>query len=97
MDLPCLGWEGVVGYTIIFLNIMIEIVKENRSRITFLALGFLGTLLVNLFRLALILGAGVTFGAPAAEAIHNHGGDFIFLLWILAFLFLIDRFTKNRN
>jgi exosortase/archaeosortase family protein len=97
VDLPCIGWEGIVGYTIIFMNFMVEIVTENRMRILWAILGFFGTMAVNLIRLVIIFAFGAVWGASIANIIHGHVGDIIFLVWILGFLYLIHWFLKKKQ
>lgn len=95
INMPCIGWEGITGYTIIFLAFMFELDISNRMKILWAVLGFLGTIGVNLVRLTLILFAGAFWGAPAADIIHTNAGDVIFLFWILAFLYFVIWFSKR--
>jgi len=95
VDMPCIGWEGVMGYTIIFLNLMVEIEKKNKMRVLWGFIGFIGTLFVNLLRLVLIFVVGAVWGVSSAEMIHSRSGDLIFVLWILVFFFIITRLQKR--
>ncbi len=97
VDLPCIGWEGVVGYSIIFTNFMVEIVTENRMRVLWVILGFFGTMGINFIRLVIIFAAGAIGGASVADLIHSHVGDILFLVWILGFLYLIHRFNERKS
>jgi exosortase/archaeosortase family protein len=97
VDLPCIGWEGVVGYTIIFLVLLSDFEISNKMKIFWSALGFLGTLFVNLLRLALIFSAGAIWGASVAEIIHQNAGDIIFLVWILVFWYIVLWFSKRTD
>jgi exosortase/archaeosortase family protein len=96
VDLPCIGWEGLVGYSIIFMNFLVEFVTETRMRIVWAVLGFFGTMGINFIRLAIIFASGAIWGASIADIIHSHVGDILFLVWILGFLFLIDRVQKKK-
>jgi exosortase/archaeosortase family protein len=97
VDLSCIGWEGLVGYTIIFMNFLVEIEKKIRMRILWVILGFLGTMGVNFIRLAIIFASGAIWGSSIADIIHSHVGDVLFLVWILGFLFLINWFKKKKQ
>jgi exosortase/archaeosortase family protein len=97
VDLPCIGWEGIVGYSIIFMNFLVEIVTKNRMRILWAVFGFFGTMGVNFIRLAIIFASGAIWGTSIADIIHSHVGDVLFLVWILGFLFLIDWFQKKNQ
>lgn len=97
IGLPCIGWEGIVAYTIILVAFITELDVSYRMKIFWSVLGFLGTLLVNLLRLTIILAAGAVWGAPAAQLIHTNAGDVIFLVWILAFWFAVLWFSKRMS
>jgi exosortase/archaeosortase family protein len=97
VDLPCIGWEGLVGYSIIFVNFMVEIVPEKRMRVIWGILGFFGTMGINFLRLSLIFAFGAIWGASVAELIHTHAGDILFLAWMLGFLYLIHWISKRRQ
>jgi exosortase/archaeosortase family protein len=96
IDLPCIGWEGIMGYTIIFLNFLTDLVKSNKMRLFWGVLGLIGTIFVNIFRLTLIFIAGELWNVEAAVLIHRHGGDIIFIAWIFFFIFIIAK-IKNIN
>jgi exosortase/archaeosortase family protein len=95
VDLPCIGWEGFVIYTIIFLNLIMYIEKENKQRLIWWGLGILGTLAVNLLRLVLIFVAGAIWGVSIAQVIHYNMGDVIFLVWIFGFTYFVYWFKKS--
>lgn len=97
VDLPCIGWEGVIGYTIIFLVLLSDFEISNKMKIFWGVLGFLGTLFVNLLRLTFIFSAGAIWGASVAEIIHQNAGDVIFLVWILVFWYIVLWFTKRME
>ncbi|UCG55053.1 MAG: exosortase/archaeosortase family protein [Dehalococcoidia bacterium] len=97
IDLPCIGCEGVVGYTIIFLVLLSDFEISNKMKIIWATLGFLGTLFVNLLRLTLIFTAGAIWGASVADIIHQNAGDIIFLIWMLAFWYIVLWFTKRAE
>lgn len=96
IDLPCIGWEGLIGYTIIFLNLIIDFEKSNKMRLIWGILGFFGTIIVNTIRLTLIFIIGCVFNVQAAMLVHQHAGDIIFIIWIFAFILLINKIKKSK-
>lgn len=96
INLPCIGWEGIMGYTIIFLNFLIDIEKNNKMRLIWGVLGLIGTIFVNIFRLTIIFIAGELWDVKAAMLLHQHMGDFIFIIWIFVFIFFIDKYKKTK-
>jgi len=95
INLPCIGWEGVVGYTLIFLIFISDLEIGNKMKIFWAITGFLGTLFVNLLRITLIFSAGLIWGASVADLIHQNAGDIIFLVWILVFWYIVLRFSNR--
>lgn len=96
IDLPCIGWEGIMGYSIIFLNLLLDLENNTKMRLIWGLLGLIGTIFVNIFRLTLIFIMGELFNVQAALLIHQNIGDFIFIIWIFLFIFLIDGFKKGK-
>ncbi|MBA7494789.1 hypothetical protein ES702_05366 [subsurface metagenome] len=96
IDLPCIGWEGLMGYTIIFLNLMVDIEKSKKMRLIWGVLGLIGTIFVNWFRLTLVFVVGKLFDVQAAMLIHQHLGDVIFVIWIFTFIIFIDKIKTAK-
>jgi exosortase/archaeosortase family protein len=96
IDLPCIGWEGLMGYSIIFLNLLMDFEDNNKMRLFWGVLGFVGTILANIFRLSLILIMGELFDVQVAKLIHEHGGDIIFVIWIFVFIFIIHSYKQGK-
>lgn len=96
VDLPCIGWEGIMGYTIIFLNLIIFIEPRNKRRLIWGILGIMGTIFMNIIRLTLIFSMGALFDVQVAVFIHQHMGDVIFIIWIFVFILIMDRFKNFK-
>jgi len=96
IDLPCIGWEGIMGYTIIFLNLIIFIEPRNKRRLIWGILGTIGTIFMNILRLTLIFSMGALFDVQVAVFIHQHMGDVIFIIWIFVFILIMDRFKNFK-
>lgn len=96
IDLPCIGWEGIMGYSIIFVNLVLDFEISNKMKLIWSVLGLIGTMFANFFRLALIFILGDLFGVETALLVHQHGGDIIFLIWIFAFIFIINKFKDVK-
>lgn len=94
IDLPCIGWEGIMGYSIIFVNFILDIEKNNKMRLVWSVLGFLGTIFVNTVRLTIIFVMGAVYGAETAMYIHQHLGDVIFVVWIFLLVLIIGKIRQ---
>lgn len=96
VDLPCIGWEGIMAYTIIFINLLVDIEKSNKKRLIWGVLGLLGTIFINILRLTIIFIIGTLYDVQVALIIHQHLGDIIFVVWIFIFLFVISEYKKSK-
>lgn len=81
--------------TVLFLGIFALFAWEQRTPprrlAAYLALGVVGLHLANVLRLALLAVVGHRWGAAALQTAHQHAGWVLFLLWTLAFWWLVLR------
>lgn len=86
----CVGWQSFILFAITLLT-GLQGPYTLRSKIESVVLGFLGTFLVNLLRIASVCVVALCFGQLPAIIYHDYGGTIIILLWLFAFWY----FTYN--
>jgi len=95
----CLGWQSVLLF---FISLFAGFRGNftNISRIKCIVMGFLGTLLVNIFRMSIITIGIYYVNSLAAQIIHDYLAAFLTILWLIFFWWFVFSFvleTKEVN
>jgi thaumarchaeosortase len=90
---PSAGLDGIVIGLLVVLAICVKAGTGWRRGASYLALGVVGSFLVNVLRLALLAAYALSniTDPKAFEAFHSVAGELIFIPWIIAFVILILR------
>ena len=80
----CVGWQSFILYAIT-LATGIQGPFSRASKVEAMVLGFLGTFLVNLLRVASVAVVAYHFGTLPAVIYHDYGGTLIILAWLFGF------------
>ena len=97
---PCAGVHSLFIYTFVILLFIKDAAIPFKWKITCIAIGAVGTFIVNVLRIVSICIIGSTAGSEAAQLFHSYYGELYFVAWILAYLtviFLLSRriYTKS--
>lgn len=81
----CVGWQSLLFFVITaFVGLQGER-YTNLSKIKCLAIGLLGTFLINLGRIALVTLVTFYFGQAVGAIIHDYGSTLIVIGWLMFF------------
>ena len=90
----CVGWQSFILFALTLIT-GISGSYTLRSKIETVTLGFLGTFLVNLFRIASVCVIALYFGQFPAIILHDYGGTIIILLWLLGFWYITCNYVLD--
>ncbi len=97
---PCTGVTGVFLYTALmsieYIVLTRRLGASTRYILSTYAIGLTITLALNILRVTTIIYLAVDYGIKASELFHNIGYELIFLVWILAYMYLVDRIWRIR-
>lgn len=80
----CVGWQSFILFGITLLT-GIQGPFSKASKFEAMVVGFLGTFLMNLLRIASVAVVAYYFGQLPAVIYHDYGGTVIILLWLFAY------------
>ena len=80
----CLGWQSAL-LLVVSLIAGLKGNYTNLSRLKCVALGLFGTLLLNIFRMAIIAIGIYYVNSLAAQIIHDYFASFLTLIWLITF------------
>lgn len=86
----CVGWQSVVlfGFSLL-AGLRGGLGWEARTQVV--VTGLIGTVLVNVLRIAVVGIVAAAFGSPPAILLHDYGGTLLVVTWLLAFWAGADR------
>ncbi len=80
----CVGWQSFILFAVT-LATGIQGPFSKASKIEAVIIGFLGTFLVNLLRIASVAVVAFYFGQMPAVVYHDYGGTILILIWLFAY------------
>lgn len=80
----CVGWQSFILFAVT-LATGIQGPFSRGSKFEAMVVGFLGTFLMNLLRIASVAVVAFYFGQLPAVIYHDYGGTLIILLWLFAY------------
>ncbi len=80
----CVGWQSFILYAATLVT-GIQGPYTKVSKAEAMVVGFLGTFLLNLVRIASVAAVAFFFGQLPAVIYHDYGGTVIILLWLFAY------------
>lgn len=80
----CVGWQSFILYTATLIT-GLQGPFSRISKIESMVVGFLGTFLINLFRMASVAMVAFYFGQLPAVIYHDYGSTVIILAWLFAY------------
>lgn len=80
----CVGWQSFILFAATLITGM-QGPFTRISKVETMVVGFLGTFLVNLLRIASVAAVAFYFGQLPAVVYHDYGSTIIILIWLAAF------------
>lgn len=87
----CIGFESAFLFGLVLIILLFEGPGSKKTKILWSAMGLLGTMLLNIFRLVLIFVTEYVFGRGISTTVHYSVGYVLFIVWITAFLYLFSK------
>ena len=90
---PSAGVHSIMIYSLIMFLFLIKIKTTNKRRAVYFAVGAFGTFLVNILRIFSLASYVLLVSADreSFEEFHAVAGEILFLPWVLAFLFAVNK------
>lgn len=97
IDGPCTGVKGILAYGSLAVLLVFDVKASLRRKLIATSIGVLGTLLVNILRLALIFLAVYFLGIDVGLLIHTYLGYGLFIFWVLSFWTVAFRYLTPQK
>lgn len=92
----CVGWQSLVLLAISSLvGLRGRFAKEAKLQVV--AIGVLGTILVNLLRMTVVSIVAADFGFWPAVMVHDYGGTLVVIVWLFVFWALAHRWILREE
>jgi len=85
----CAGIQSLFIYTFVILFFVKGASISLKRKIIYVAIGAIGTFLVNLLRIVSICLIGVHISPEALEMFHEYYGELFFIVWIIVYFVII--------
>ena len=82
---PCAGVHSLRIYTFVILLFLKDATFSLGRKIIYVAVGAIGTFIVNVLRIVTICIIGVNSGPEAMHMFHNYYGELFFIAWIIIY------------
>ena len=82
---PCAGVHSLLIYTFTILLFLKDAPISHIRKIIYIAIGAIGTFIINVLRIVSYCIIAVNTGHPAAEMFHGYYGELYFIAWIIAY------------
>jgi thaumarchaeosortase len=88
---PSVGVHSMLIYSLVMILLSTRLAAPAKRKIVYASVGVVGTILLNVMRIFLISYYGYLYATSSADldAFHNSIGEFLFPLWILAFIAIV--------
>ena len=88
---PSVGVHSMLIYSLVMVLLAVKLSAPAKRKIVYIAGGVAGTILLNVLRIFIISYYGYLYATSAGDldAFHNSIGEFLFPIWILAFLLIV--------
>ena len=88
---PSVGVHSMLIYSLVMILLAAKLTAPARRKIAYMIAGVAGTILLNVIRIFLITYYGYVYAVSGADldAFHNSIGEFLFPVWIIAFLLIV--------
>jgi len=88
---PSVGVHSMLIYSLVMIIIAAKLTAPARRKMAYAIMGVAGTIVLNVTRVFIIAYYGYVYATSGADldAFHNSIGEFLFPLWILAFIVIV--------
>jgi len=88
---PSVGVHSMLIYSLVMILLAARLVAPMKRKLVYAITGVAGTIFLNVTRIFIIAYYGYVYATSGADldAFHNSIGEFLFPLWILAFIIIV--------
>jgi len=86
----CIGWQSLILLGMSFLS-GLRGEQPLEARVQIVIIGIVGTMLLNLVRVAAVAALAATWGQTPAVLFHDYGGTILVVAWLFAFWVFVQR------
>lgn len=88
---PSVGVHSMLIYSLVMVLLAVKLTAPAKRKVLYVIAGVAGTIFLNVVRIFIIAYYGYVYATSGADldAFHNSIGEFLFPLWILAFLLIV--------
>ena len=86
----CIGWQSLILLGVSFIS-GLRGSQPMEARAQIVIIGFAGTILLNMLRVAAVAVLAVTAGQTAAVLFHDYGGTILVVGWLFVFWIFVHR------
>jgi thaumarchaeosortase len=88
---PSVGVHSMLIYSLVMVLLAVRLVAPAKRKLAYAITGVAGTIFLNVTRIFIIAYYGYVYATSGADldAFHNSIGEFLFPLWILAFIIIV--------
>jgi thaumarchaeosortase len=88
---PSVGVHSMLIYSLVMVLLAVRLVAPAKRKLVYAITGVAGTIFLNVTRIFIIAYYGYVYATSGADldAFHNSIGEFLFPLWILAFIIIV--------
>jgi thaumarchaeosortase len=100
---PSVGVHSMLIYSLVMVLLAVRLAAPANRKLAYVIIGVAGTVFLNVTRIFIISYYGYVYATSGADldAFHNSIGEFIFPLWILAFIVIVldieNRLSARAN
>jgi exosortase/archaeosortase family protein len=88
----CIGWQSLILLGISFFS-GLRGRQSLEARVQVVLIGIVGTMLLNLMRVAAVAAIAATIGQSPAVLFHDYGGTILVVAWLFAFWIFVQRWV----
>ena len=96
---PCTGVTGIFLFTAFMSIEYLTLIRgkrvSNRFILATYLIGLGITMLLNIVRITTIIYLTINYGMDIGEAFHSIGYELIFLIWILIYIFIVEKLSSK--
>ncbi|HEV2036400.1 MAG TPA: hypothetical protein VGU71_19790 [Candidatus Dormibacteraeota bacterium] len=90
----CIGWQSLILLGMTFIS-GLRGDQPLEARIQIVFIGIVGTMLLNLMRVAAVAALAATWGQTPAVLFHDYGGTILVVGWLFTFWLFVQRWILS--
>jgi len=97
IDAGCTGFKGMLAYGSLAILMVLDVKGPRNRKLLAVAVGVVGTFLINMLRLLIIFLSCYFFGIDVSMVVHAHLGYTVFLVWMFIYWWFCFRYILKPS